>query len=62
MSSIERLDWCMKHPADPAECNCPAWLVAMGCMDMLIERQLETDPTFGAVLRARLNSNDKGAL
>ncbi len=34
-----RLDWCMKHHYEP--CECPAWLIVMGCMDAEIEEGLE---------------------
>ena len=52
----DRLDACWIH-GDQA-CDCPAYLVAMGCMDMLIERRLEADPGFATELRSRIESRN----
>ena len=49
------LDHCWIH--NEAPCDCPADLVTMGCMDLQIERLLETNPRFSAELLARLRGN-----
>lgn len=52
----DRLDHCEIHGNGP--CDCPAYLVAMGCMDLWIEQQLELDPRLGAILIGKLRSVD----
>lgn len=46
------LDHCSIHGDQP--CDCPAYLVALGCMDAEIEVRLEQDPAFAEVIRSRL--------
>lgn len=59
---LSRLDWCMKHGYETERCDCPAWLIVMGCMDMLIEQRLEADPAFGAELVGRMRRDDMRGL
>lgn len=50
------LDACWIHGDQP--CDCPAYLVAMGAMDLQIEHQLEEDPAYGAELLSRLRGRE----
>lgn len=39
LDRLKALDWCMYHEDD--KCDCPAWIVAMGCRDLYFEAMLE---------------------
>lgn len=52
----DHLNACWVHGDQP--CDCPAYLVAMGCMDLLMEQWIESCPGFGAQLLQRLRPNE----
>ena len=56
---IGPFDHCLVH-AEP--CDCPAYLIVMGHMDLYIERMLEEDPAFAEVIRSRLARAQEAAV
>lgn len=53
----DRLDHCPIHGDTP--CDCPAYLVTLGLMDLALERRLEQDPAFAEELAGRLRGDNR---